>query len=258
MPTHTPPALPLVQFARVYHRGSLQGRGGLVRPSHEGRCLSVAMSREASDAWLMIAQLGGLPCWRLRRADGVTGRFVDMHALLDAATDTTCGALRAALVEDAIARAWLTPSTTRVWRFHDDELDGDYTRVLSHEETAMAVLLDEGWWPDGVPTTANDDDPALTAAAAMEIATRLTTVSSFAATPALQARWAATFSGACVVGQSPLDPHEFALLELLAEHAEGWALDGVYWNDRLDPAIHSAPRAGIFDARVAAWTAAAT
>lgn len=87
---------PWPRSAARTHRGALYHRGRLDKPavrmpgsSLEGPCLSCAPTRAASGAWRVIAELGSLPLWTLRRDGG----FV----LLDARKAPTGEFLRAAV-----------------------------------------------------------------------------------------------------------------------------------------------------------------
>jgi len=205
--------LPALALSRVFHVGSLAGRGAQSAESLEGPCLSVSLHPRA---WTSIARLGGLPCWTIA-LKGKKLRVLDMHAIGEEG--------RRRILAEAISRNLLTPVTAyRAWHF-DEEAGGggDGWRFGLHEtrKEAEAEIEDPDAGPNGC---AVEPVPGYTASAS------------------LSAWW---FSGTGKPGgRVPLHLSEDAAILFLA-HACG-AYDGAWWDELLDPLALSAPRGALF------------
>jgi len=195
-------------------------RGGKPGSSYEGEGLSVS---EHPRAWTKIAQLGGSPTWALARADGKSGRFVDMHALR--ASPLVRRRIDAFLVD----AGWIVPKTAYTVTWFDDELDREVTMRFETRAEAEAEFEDFEDDPEERPIR-----PAL----------------DWGPTARLVARWATHFSGTLHPGMA----WDYAFLCALDEVASPLDVDGAWWDDDLDPRAYSAPRGVILPSRVAAWT----
>jgi|GEM_PF-1395185 len=219
--------LPLVYLDRVYHVGTLNSahKGRSHTQSLEGNCLSVSL---CPAAWRAIAKLGGYPLYEL---SGSGGRFLDVYAALgDEALrrEALNWARSQGLVEER--QMW------RSWRF-DDEV-GDWSALLSAtQDEALFEALN--WAPSDNP----DDLDAPAGHEAVE--------------PALVIVGAAQMSAR--IGWTHSDDRDMSDMAVMlwAQEAlpmrHGVALDGVWWRERYDPSCLSAPRGGIFPARISNW-----
>ncbi len=128
---------PILNLECVYHIGELDpSKKGVRGPSYEGNGLSVSTNPEA---WEEIAELGGLPWWRLE-CSGAS--FLDFHAL---SPD-----------QKATIAAWgeahgLVHSTT-LWKveYHDDEME---TTMVKRFETGVEAREEAEYLEVDPPTS---------------------------------------------------------------------------------------------------------
>lgn len=122
---HPTTTWPLITCESVYHIGNLNvAEKGVRGSSYEGNGLSVSVN---PDAWEEIAELGGLPWWRLERSGA---SFLDFHAL--------SAAQRNAIMDWGQTQGLVEPAT--IWRieFEDDELESTMMRYFANEAEAQA------------------------------------------------------------------------------------------------------------------------
>lgn len=214
--------LPLIRVPKAFHIGTLDpsdlGRNS-GDSSLEGKCLSVSV---CPHAWYAIAKLGGYPLYEITKDDG---EFVDMHAAVD-------DGLLPRAIEWAVAGGLVTVETRyRCWTW-DDELESWTSFVLmtrqEAEEEIEAALGDcaaEAEGPGGRPAVEEVQCPV------------------------------GTGMLAAVTGRR-VRPDEDATDDvLLAWCMENSSADGVWWRERHDPAVLSAPRGAVFPHRVPSWSA---
>lgn len=212
--------LAYLTIAKVRHVGTFDVamKGATGSQSHEGHCLSVS---DCPDVWRRIARLGDAPCWELSRPGG---KFVDVHKSLRKA------AVRKALAQWALANglARLVPA----WAAYQEDLEDPGTWQYSlhtDEEEARAELEDPAARrPNGKPCL----EPCELLQGTERLAQRI------------------GFS----LGNRPVDDF---ILACWVEDAMP-EVDGLWWSDRLEPALLSAPRGGIFPSRVARWSRSRT
>ena len=200
---------------RVWHVGSPKSARRKASSSQEGTLLSVS---EYPRAWERITRLSG-DTWMLVRADGKPGVFVNAHAI----PEKTVNALLA-------SSGLVAPTTQYVLRTEgSSEYEEEYVHESVHATLAQArAEADEDSLEDGTATIERRQ--------------------GWKATPELTKRWRAVFSRPLSASLVP----DFALTQVL--EATG-LYDGMWWNDRLDPDILSAPRGGIFQSRLGEWIA---
>lgn len=151
----------------------------------------------------------------LWRLTNPIGRFIDVHAALDDESVM-------ARVLGWASRAGLVERVPlyRAW-FHYEE--GSYYFECLTEAQARREM---------------DGDPA----------SELEVVPAWLGTSALVAR-----TGATQAAQG--DARDYALMAWVDVHCEQWALDGLWWWERLEPLELSAPRGAIVPAALANWSA---
>lgn len=165
------------------------------------------------EAWIQIARLGGEPVWRLDHASGV---FVDILSL--EADSVAANAVRAWGVEQGLAQV---KTCWRAWQYDSEEDDWRYM-VFDTEEKAH-LNADEFEDREGG---------------------NVECVSLCVGTPAL-----------CeIIGWKDAGTKEvldFLVLAYLETNVP--EVQGVWWNETLDPDALSAPRAGILPSRLHEW-----
>lgn len=114
---------PILNYECVFHIGTMNAdQKGVRGPSYEGSGLSVSVHPEE---WEEIAELGGLPWWKLARKDA---RFLDFHALSSAQRDEIVAWGKVYdLVEAAVV--WVV-------EYEDDEMETTMVREFDTEEEA--------------------------------------------------------------------------------------------------------------------------
>jgi len=209
----TLPDLPAVQHREVFHVGAEPSGVHPKRSamSYEGPGLSVSVHPEA---WRKIARLGDAPVWRLRRADGTKGQFVNMKKLLRDEARVV------ALLDEARARGLV-------------EGAGAYRLTYRDGETGQRAYIDFA-----------------TEAAALEnreeFGGTVKPVAAFRALPTLQRWWREFFTKDV--------PDSFAREAAIIAVLHGSGLDGLWWPDRFNVLHLSAPRGVIFPAALSLWT----
>lgn len=209
--------LPLRSLSRVWHLGTLNpaDRGGLYSSSLEGDCLSVS---ECPAAWQKIARLGGSPIQELTKPEG---QFLDIYAVLDAPE------LRASVLAWALDQGLVVPA--QKWRSWNTDEDGEWHYVLCNTQAQVEAERD-GMDDDEAPAGHRGVEPMDVVVGTLKLAERLSQT---------------LHEVECC------DCMDFAILMWARAQA---SIDGVYWNEELNPGRLSAPRAGIFPERLAEWS----
>jgi hypothetical protein len=213
--------LPIVELPAVYHVGAKPKRSGgkkrTTRASWEGSALSVSLHPAA---WVRIARLGGARWWKLTRRDATPGRFVSMLDL---------GGNRIKVLHEAERRGLLVRK--RLWRlwWRDTEIDEDVYELYDDREEAEEYFVD---------------------AKAELLDARMESYSGWVATRLLTNQ----VGRPSRIGRAtdPALDEDLAILTVLETSGD---VDGVWWDEELNPALHSAPRGGIFQSRLSDWTA---
>lgn len=207
--------LSYLAISKVHHVGLLDPclKGSVHTHSHEGNCLSVS---DCPEVWRQIARLGDAPCWELSRANG---RFVRVHKSLGN---------RAVVRElNRWALAGELAAPMQVWAAYQEDLEdpGTWQFTLHDLESDARMELDDPsvLRPNGKPCL--EQQTVLRATALLEQRIGFP----------LGSRPADEFLLACWVEDTQPD------------------VDGLWWEDRLAPALLSAPRGGIFPSRVSRW-----
>lgn len=210
--------IPVIHKDVVYHVGTepMLKLPGKRTTSFEGPGLSVS---EVPDAWRKIAQLGDLWLWHLERRDGEPGTFVDMLEVN-----------REALLAEAASRGLVRAGIVyHVYRY-DSEADEDTYFVFTDRRKAEEEALD---------VKECEEFPEWETRGVVE-------VDSYLPTAALNGRWRRFFT-------RPLDQaavEDFAISTVLEVTKQ---YDGLWWEERLDPTILSAPRGVIFQSMLKHW-----
>lgn len=246
--------IPVKFIPTVFHVGTLNpdhvgqhgARGG---NSHEGHHLSVSLH---PDAWRVIARLGDHPTHTLTRPDGA---FLDAHA----------AQRNPALMQGVHAwgaREGLTRPGERWAAWHTDD-DGD-PRFSLHATAADAALEA---WEAAAQALEDDSDLQLEFDSRMADVTRDTpagtieTIAALIAPRRFVTRKTVTLPTPLLETRTGLRRPDDATDALLIAwaHAQTFGeqpLDGVWWDEHLDPAAYSAPRGLIFRDRLGDWRAA--
>ena len=211
-----PERLPLLRHEMVYHVGTLD---------FAHRAQQYVLSLEGPclsvslcpEVWRAIAKLGNAPTWALSSA---TSQFLDVHAFKQAPV------LWQKVQAWGISEGLCTEGP--VWEARWEE-DGDllFIRCESEEQAIQEV--------DDPSEVLSDGKPAV------NLVTALT------ATEALS--W---WVGVPLKPDRPVD--DFLLMAWVEQVLP--SCDGLWWQDRLDPASLSAPRGGILPSRLHRWTRA--
>lgn len=190
-------------------------RGGSpASTSFEGVGLSVSVH---PDAWSSIARLG-TTVFSLERTDGEVGRFA-LHGK----------AASSAAARWSLEEGWAALATAWEVSYCDDE-SGDRRSFICTSADDAAAEADglEGQEPE------------------------IAEVETLTASARMEARWHSYFAGAD--RSMPLSPYlvetEVVNLWVAAVRPD---LDGVWWNDRFDPASLSAPRGVILPHAAPRW-----
>jgi hypothetical protein len=209
--------LPTVEVESLTHIGSLMGRPDLLiqgRSSFEGGLLSAS---EHPEAWEEIAKLGGLPWWEIAGEENMALLEIVGHDELWEKTTwwgVSVGLLQAKTV-------WKTPIST------DEEDEVLWTICHSLKEAEDEYEPDLG---------------------------KIEEKTVHLPAPNLWAYWNQIDQGREEGRKPQPDYARSALAALLLETgaAQGWGflheespLIGLHWNEELNPAILSAPRAGL-------------
>jgi hypothetical protein len=207
--------LPCRSFRTLWHQGSFNPSDKGVRgPSYEGAGLSVSVD---PDAWEQIARLGGLPRWRLTRADDTPGRFVNFHRL--------SAAQLAALAQAGSSRGWLERAVRHKVSWADPETNDARFCLFADSERAKDEADDMRQWAEEVSTQVTE----------MDVATAL-------------------LEG---IARQPVSDDLALEMVLTSLVEEVDFLDGVWWADRLDPDALSAPRGCISLRALPRWASVA-
>lgn len=182
--------------------------------SFEGVGLSVSKNPRA---WSSIARLGGRAV-TLERRDGAAGRFALHGPVLSEASSRW-----------AVAEGWARRGSAWEVSYTDQE-DGTRRWVLFRTRSLAEAEL------DGL----EDAEPDLQK------------VPALTATSRMRRRWLSYFSGAGGRGEVPFHAVETEAGNLWVAH-ELPELDGVWWDDRYDPASLSAPRGVILPHAARRW-----
>jgi hypothetical protein len=185
--------------------------------SLEGVGLSVSLHPAA---WSQIARLGG-DAYRLERIDGKPGKFAlhDPHMHVPA---TLWG----------VEAGWVTRAHQWEAPYYDSEADEDMVMLFDDEDGAREQVRDmEG------------DEDAVRRVDAVD------------GTPRMREHLERWFEGLRGSGR-PLDKTD-AAIELLNLYVTAhWPdLDGLWWDERLDPSAYSAPRGVILPYALGRWQA---
>lgn len=209
-----------------FHVGDLSKK--VQKNSYEGSGLSVS---DCPEAWQRIARLGGEITYKLEREGG---RFLDMLYVSIP--------VRKELFQWAVEKGYLTKNDIWVYHFYDEEFDGFYEMELPSLEDAQAEAdweeLDEAEQAIVMKRLKNRENEAEEYASTIFNATR------FSATEMLLE--AEGWTGSCTSSQA----EDFAIMRYAEEVL---LLDGVYWDEELDVARLSAPRAVIFQSQLPYW-----
>ena len=207
--------LPIRRVPVVWHIGTEPGKPPrVVRFQDSMEGHALSVTTEPA-AWQKIAKLGGSPWWQMRGP----GRFLDVHRLDGRGVDKLVA-----------TRPDLAQRTTK-WQapIYDGETDEWGLFEVDTEEEAWAEV----------------DDPA-----ALPVSGDVGRVQSFRtweATPKLNARRAEH-------GLNPADISNEVTTSVLIEIVKGMPdVDGLWWEDRLDPYALSAPRGALLPARLGRW-----
>lgn len=166
------------------------------------------------ESWRRIARLGDAPTWELTCPNGA---FVEVRAALSNSP------FAAALGQWGLERGLLSPRQAwKAW-FRDEEADTwCFTVHATEQEAREEIEESDEQYPEGEAVTA------------LELLT---------GTPRLSARMS--------VDLSLQDALPFCLIAWLDDETE---FDGPYWDELHDPAVLSAPRAGILPSRLGRWS----
>ena len=212
------PKLPLFRPSSLLHWGNLSSPDPANTQrtgSHEGCLLSCSPSIEAHEAWLGIARLGGIGEWVLTKPLGENFALLDIHALSTSA--------RGKLLKTAAGGG------------------------LVRHGTAQKVTSD-----DGESGECFSLYPTLEEAKAADSEGAIETVPAWFGTDKLQSYWWSRRSRGSAMPVGLLFVEDAAIAALLDAGCP--SVDGIFWNDELDPAAFSSPRVGLFQRAVRAST----
>ncbi len=215
-----------VSFVRVFWVGrpsdsAVSGRSIELRPTTKGSSLEgvgLSVSRHPG-AWAFIARLSGR-VHDMRRRDGKRGRFLLAPHRLEPA-----------VVRWGSENDWCVPASQWKVPSYDGEEDVLRYMVFDSEEEAAAE------WDASRDALDNDEGG-------------VQREDSVAATPKLRRRLAHWFLGGA--GQVTNSDAEIEVLNLYVAHHYP-DLDGVWWDERLDPQALSAPRGVILPHALPRW-----
>lgn len=193
--------------------------------SWEGIGISITYDdEEYIDAWRTIAELGRYSAVSLSRIDGKRGRF----AIHKPALETT--ALRWATDND-----WTVPRPAWKYSWWDDEEQDWRYSVFPTREEAVGEIESMGLGPE-------DEGKEF----------KIEQVTAYYPTKKLEKRWFNHFPKAISI-----DPIGVAIEATNLYVASAFPeLDGVWWDEKLDPASLSAPRGVILPHAIDRWAIA--
>lgn len=218
-----PQAFPFVEHTVVFHVGEMDPslKGSAHASSLEGNGLSVSLHPEE---WMQIAKLGGRPTWSLKIPADRPAQFVDAQALKPEHWQT--------VQEWAVRQGLLLPTELLKLQWHDEESSADrfmlYNASVPKEVADAHLEFEE--------LSENDPDSR----------SRIERISSFSATPAMDARVGFAVDVA-IAKDIALTLYTEDVLFNADENAE-IAFSGVWWDDLLDVHALSAPR-GVINLR---------
>lgn len=201
--------IPVLKFDTLWHIGELDPN----QKFNKGSSLEgnlFSMSR-CPAAWRRIVKLGGLPLYQ-----GDLGyTLLDLGVLLYPRTQAA-RQLRAQMLEWAKKEHLLTPRAVLKGYYEDCELEETVYRVFSIEDLEEAQSEQYEKVVQDTILTATDKLRAIHNLTAHDHVLKETV--------------------------------DFAMIEWARAHAKD-QIDGVYWDEQLEPLAYSAPRAGLFEAR---------
>jgi GNAT superfamily N-acetyltransferase len=208
--------IPTLKFPALYHIGTLDAdHRGEQGESQEGHLLSVSV---CPAAWRSIARLGGRPLHLIEKNNGI--ELLDVHAA------HANPELRAEIEAWAIEHGYAEHRTLwKAWTYDCEYGDDDpnawrYTLHASQEKAANEIEDDDATGPNGEAVESEH---------------------LFVGTPAL----------AIHVKQHDLSKREaFNFAALVWAEMKHPYLDGAYWNQPYNRHSLSAPRGGIFPAKI--------
>lgn len=218
----------IVSLPSLYHLGTMDPTRK-VRNSHEGHAISVS---QHPNAWRQIAQLGGLPQWKFTNPKS---RFIDFHR---AKRDKK---LMQSIVQWGMSQGLVEMKP--VWRVYSTDEEGEeryMTFIDFHKAIEEAGYVDESQYRQVQQDIASgqelEHDPEF----------EFQTVKKGGTVPVMTPKLASL-----IQWDSP-EPI-MTMDALLLAYAEQMDVDGVWWNDNLDPDMLSAPRAGILPSKLKNW-----
>lgn len=219
--------LPINTMNTWYHVGTLEEgrRGGGERNSYEGAGLSVSL---VPDAWRRIARLSG-DVYTLTKAS--PGAFLDMVYLSISA--------RTSIFQWAVEQELLLEEEIWVYHYYDGEFDQHYEMEFPSEQEAKE---EAGW--DELDEEEQNWLMVRRKPQEDEIRNTLFSTTRYQASGKLLKRQ--HWTGECLSSQA----EDFAIMVYAEDVAE---LDGVFWDEKLDVARLSAPRAVIFTSQINKW-----
>lgn len=223
--------IPVIRLPKVFHVGTLDPANlgaNSGTSSQEGACLSVSL---CPNAWSAIAKLGG-EAHELRKEDGA---FLDVTAVLG--DEAAKAELERWGIEHELVRL---RKLWRSWRY-DSELDEWRYMLCKSRSEALEEARDH----DGEDYPSVADVPAPDGHKGVEPVTVPVGTPKLRKLTGYGLRLDEDASDALAVA--------FAMIGVPAQ--TGLEVDGVWWREHYDPAGLSAPRGGIFPARVKLWAA---
>jgi hypothetical protein len=223
--------IPVIRLSKVFHVGTLDpaqlgaNSGGA---SLEGACLSVSL---CPNAWSAIVKIGD-DLHELRKDEGL---FLDISGLLED------DAAKAELIDWSVDQGYgRLRKLWRSWRY-DGEADEWRFLLCRTPEEAMeeARTYDDEEYPSPADVPAPDGHRGIEPVTVPIGTAKLGRLTGHALRP----------------DDDATDVLAIAFAMVRAPEQTGIELDGVWWRERFDPAQLSAPRGGIFPARVEHWSA---
>lgn len=207
--------LPVMTMEYCFHVGFMD-INEKEHTSYEGSGLSVSLYPEA---WISIARLGGRPTHQLTKERG--GQFLDFHKIAENAQ------LKQMILDWGLSEGYIVETLVYKVAFYN-EYEEEIYYLFDDEQEALEEYesiheLEEGY--DVAPILEQITQNGLKALPLLCDATMRKHISSSEVFDLLVTVWAETLDG----------------------------LDGVYWDDLLDVEGYSAPRAVIFNRKLADW-----
>lgn len=212
--------IPVVKTGEVFHIGNLEQAQKAERfsTSFEGHCLSVS---HCPTAWRSIAKLGGSPLWALRSDGGV---------FLDVWKAARSKKLRSLIETWGLQNSYVERLPR--WKAWNTDEEGEWRYMLCPSEAEAQAQVEDDFFEEGP-----NGGPAVEE------------VLVLIGTDRLGQR----------VGRLRMDDMDaFDFLAMVWAEDTQPDLDGVWWREAFAPECLSAPRGGIFPARVARWRPAKT